>query len=329
MKKTIFGNWQGKDVFLYTIESGNLSVDVSDFGARVNAIRFCGVDVALGFTAPQYCTGKAGATVGRVANRIAGGEFTLNGQKYFLSKNKGEIHAHGGFVGFDKKIFDVVEESDSKIVFSLVSADGEEGYPGKLRLNVVYEVQNDALSVNFSATSDKDTLWNPTNHTYFNLSGEASGECLDTKLWLNADFFTPTDAELIPTGAREKVFGTPFDFTLPKAIGRDFADERLRSTNGYDNNFVLNDTYAAAAESPRTGIKMDLFTDLPCLQFYTANKFSSDHGKSGAYDKWAGFCLEPQFCPNAVNLEGFAKPILKADEKTSYFIVYKFLKSDE
>lgn len=323
MTKKIYDVLNGKKAYLYTIKNGGVEVDICDVGARINAIRVNGTDIAFGFyTQGDYlksCS-YAGATIGRVANRIANGSFTLNGRKYQLNVNNGENHLHGGGEGFDKKPFKVLEQADNSVAMEYISADGEEGYPGNLKFTVNFTVKDNSLLMEYSAESDKDTLWCPTNHTYFNLNGEGSGECLDNLLQINAAFYTPVDGGLIPTGEKKAVKGTPLDFTSLKRIGEDMDSEELKSTLGYDHNYILNSEHAAHAEGRMTGIKMDVYTDMPCLQFYSGGQLNGATGKSGAYNKYAGFCLEPQLCPNAVNMQGLDKPLLKQHEKSLHII---------
>ena len=205
-----------------------------------------------------------------------------------------------------------------------ISADGEEGYPGNLTFTVKYTVEDNSLLIDYEAVSDKDTLWNPTNHAYFNLDGEGTGDCRENILQINADEITPVDGELIPTGERTRVDGTAFDFRKAKPIIKDFNDKNLKATNGYDHNFVLSGGHAAHVESAKTGIKMDVYTDMPCMQLYTGGAIKPSRGKTINYLPWAGFCLEPQFCPDGVNLSGFEKPVLKSCEVKKHYIHYKF-----
>ncbi len=332
MPRKLYDSIDGKDVFIYTIANKTIEADICEVGARLNALKINGVDIVLGFNSVgDYLQSGAyiGATIGRVANRIADGKFVLDGKAYELNKNDGANHLHGGNNGFDKKRFSVVEQTENSVTMQYISADGEEGYPGNLEFTVVFTVEDNALNIEFTAKSDKDTLWCPTNHAYFNLDGETDGDCRENLLILNADCYTPVREGLIPTGEKRKVIGTPFDFTKIKRIGRDFDSEHLQSTQGYDHNFILNGEHAAHVESVKTGIQMDVYTDMPCMQVYTGGMLYNCNGKSRVYNKWAGFCLEPQFCPNAVNSIGFDMPILKAGEVKSHFIKLKFNGSKE
>ena len=329
LKRKLSDKLNGRDVFTYTIKADGLEADVCDMGARINALRVDGRDIVLGFNSvEEYLKSGsyAGATIGRVANRIGGGRFVLDNKPYFLNNNEGSNHLHGGNIGFDKNLFDVISQTESSVTMRYTSEDNEERYPGKLILTVSFVLKDRALLIEFSAISDKDTLWNPTNHAYFNLDGEDSGDCRNNLLQINAGYYTPTDDELIPTGEKVQVKGTPFDFNALKAIGSDFHNTALKATDGYDHNYVLSGEYAAHAESSKTGIKMDVYTDMPCIQLYTGGALKPCRGKTRAYNQWAGFCLEPQYCPNAINLGGFEKPILYKNKEKVHYIKFSFTK---
>lgn len=319
-----FDKYNGKDVYLYFFENEYLKVGITDFGAAIQTIKLKtakGIkDVCLGFNSVldylesgTYC----GAIVGRVGNRIRNGKFILGGKEYSVTINDGNNHLHGGTVGFDKRFFNVAV-ADNTLIFSLISNDGDQGYPGELKLKVVYSLSGKSLKIKFYAKSDKDTLWNPTCHTYFNLNGEEQGDISDTELKIYADAYTPCDDEIIPTGEIKNVRGTDFDFMQSRNIGY-----MLSNHGGYDDNFILNGQHAASAKGVKSGIKLDVYTDLPAIQFYTGN-FIKGRGKSREYFRHDGFCLEPQFVPNAINIDGVDKPILKANETKKYFITYKF-----
>lgn len=330
--KIIYDATQGKNVYAYTIKSGGLEADICEVGARINAIRVNGVDVVFGFkSVSDYVKSDcyAGATIGRVANRIAKGGFELNGKRYALNVNNGENHLHGGNEGFDKKKFTVTHESDDSVTMEYLSADGEENYPGNLKFTVTFKIENSALIIEYGAVSDADTLWCPTNHAYFNLDGEQNGDCRGNMLKINADYYTPVDGGLIPTGEKRGVKGTPFDFTRLKAIGKHIGDKSLAASLGYDHNYVLNGEHAAHAEGKATGIKMDVYTDMPCLQFYSGGQLKGIAGKSGFYNKFGGFCLEPQFCPDAINNPAFEQPVLKKGEEKRHFIRFAFAWKEE
>lgn len=327
MSKKPYDTVDGVQAFLYTLHDGNIEVDICDFGARINAIRVNGVDIALGFNSVKDYENSgsyAGATIGRVANRIAGGRFILNGTHYRLNTNDGKNHLHGGNDGFDKKQFTVLACTENSVTMQYLSADGEENYPGTLKFTVQFTVERNGLLISFEGESDRDTLWCPTNHTYFNLDGESVGDCRKNLLRINADYYTPVDGGLIPTGEKVAVKGTPFDFNTAKPIGREFGKKELQATNGYDQNFILKGEPAARAESVKTGIKMDVYTDMPCLQFYSGGQLKGFSGKTINYSQWAGFCLEPQYCPDAINHDNFEKPVLNRNEIKKHYIKFVF-----
>ncbi len=316
-KKNV-GKYGGRQVVAYTISEGDTEVEVWDLGARINAIRLSGTDIALGFNSPEgYFESDCyvGATIGRTANRIAGGRAVIAGKPYFLPCNEGKNHLHGGFLGFDKRFFTAQVIPDG-VVMTIVSEDGDMGYPGKLTMHVTFSLVGSELRILYAAVSDRDTLWAPTCHAYFNLDGESSGSCGGNVLTLNADKYTPVDDELIPTGESADVGGTRFDFRSPKPVGAE---------GGYDHNYILSSgAPAAVVSSQKTGISMEVYTDMPCMQLYTGGMLHAAHGKHGAYGAGDGFCLEPQFMPNAVNLKGFEVPVLENGEAANHYIAYKF-----
>ena len=333
IEKKLFDNFNGRDIYAYTI-SGDIKVTVCTLGATVLALKAPDrngnmVDVALGMTTARDMIDKIkymGAVVGRCANRIANGRFMLNGKEFRLAKNNGNAHLHGGDVGFNCKVFDVTVEGDG-LTLCATSADGEEGYPGNLAFAVKYTVCGSELKIEYFAQSDKDTVFNPSNHAYFNLNGESDGSITDNVLQINADSYLQIDKDLIPT-VRCAVDGTLFDFRTPKPIGKDIdnaADSQLKIAGGYDHNFCLNGTHAAHAFSPKTGIAMDVFTDAAGVQLYTGNFLRGQVGKS-VYNKRSGFCLETQFFPNAINRDDCAKPILKAGQNFYSCTKYVFSK---
>ena len=337
IEKQSFGKTaRGESVTLFEIRTPELTARVLDYGATVQALLAADkdgkpVDVVLGHdTIEGYEThdGYLGACVGRVANRIGGAEFTLNGKTYPLAKNDGQNHLHGGLRGFDKYIWDA-EVLEDGVKFSRVSKDSEEGYPGNLTVSVTYRVQNGALSITYDAKSDQDTLCNLTNHSYFNLNG--GGSALSHVLQINADRFLENSAECMPTGKILPVDGTPFDFRAGKPVGQDIGatNQQLQNCGGYAHNFCLPDTgaltEAAVLSSPESGITMKTLTTMPGMQLYTANFLGPWAGKGGAvYDKRGAVCLETQFYPNAMRCEGFRKPILKAGEAYHQVTVYEF-----
>lgn len=274
-----------------------------------------------------------GAIVGRYGNRIAGGRFTLDGKEYVLAKNNDNNHLHGGLCGFDKRVWEVVSDGNP-LVLRYVSADGEEGYPGEVDLTVAYGLTEDnAITIDYKATSTKPTPFNPTNHSYFNLKGEGEGTVLDHVLSINADRFTPVNANLIPTSELASVEGSPFDFRAPKPIGRDIGQghEQLKFGAGYDHNWVLNKgseelSSAAIAYEPITGRVLEVLTTEPGVQFYTGNFLDGTLvGKSGKnYVRRGGFCLETQHFPDSPNHLEFPSTILRPGQEFRSSTQFRF-----
>lgn len=343
--KEYFGRTpDGEELSLFTLENKNgMQVKVTDLGATIVSIIVPDRDgtmrdVILGYdSAEEYYQGTCffGACIGRSGNRIDKGRFTINGKEYQLAVNDNQNNLHSGPNGFEKRKFAVKVRTDNSISLTIRDADLQEGYPGSFEATVTYDLTDDnELWLRYTATSDQDTVCNMTNHTYFNLGGHDSGSIEDTILNLAAAEFTPVkDFEAIPTGEYAAVGGTPFDFTTPKPIGQDIGadEEQLKCVHGYDHNFVIKEEKGeieefASAVSPKTGICMECFTDLPGFQFYAGNCISDhERGKGGAvYEKRHGFCLETQFFPNSINQEGFAKPLLKAGETFQSNTCYRF-----
>lgn len=341
MKKEFGATKNGEKASCYVLKnSKGMEAVVSDFGASLLKLYVPDKDgktqdVVLGYeTLEDYENGgdSLGATVGRVANRIGMAEFELNEKKYELTKNdNGKNTLHGGIDFYNKRMWDVKEEDDTHVVFALVSPDGDQGFPGEVKIEVSYTItEENELKIHYHAIPDQDTLLNMTNHSYFNLSGHASGTAWNAKVWIDADAFTETDAELIPTGMVVPVEGTPMDFrkekVVEKEIGADYTP--LKLAGGYDHNWVLNGKgfrKAASAESEETGIKMEVYTDLPGIQFYSGNFLAGSKGKEGAvYEKGYGICFETQYFPDAIHKENFESPITKAGEVYDTTTVYKF-----
>ena len=333
---------------LYTLknESG-MTVRVTNYGAIVTSIIVPDrngkqADVALGYDRVEDYINAVdkpyfGAVVGRYGNRIAKGEFTLDDETYSLLKNNGENHLHGGAIGFDKVVWTVDEYVEGQaLTLSYLAKDKEEGYPGNLQLKITYTLTDDnSLVVDYHATTDKATPVNVTQHTYFNLKGEGQGTILDHKLMLNAKKFTPVDESLIPTGEMPTVAGTPFDFTTPKAIGRDIGqqNEQLVFGLGYDHNWILDTdgkegelSLAAQVHEPSSGRVMEIYTTEPGIQFYCGNFLDGRlKGKSGKpYVHRGGFCLETQHFPDSPNQPNFPSTILKPGETYDSKTVFKF-----
>lgn len=331
---------KGESAKLYSMKNKNgMEIAVTDYGAALikvlvpdknNRLQ----DVVLGYdSAEGYEKGDVhlGATVGRVANRIRGASFELNGKTYELTANAGKNSLHGGREYYNKRMWKVGHTEDKSITFTLRSADGDQGYPGNVDISVTYELtEENEVKIHYYAVPDADTLINLTNHSYFNLSGHASGTVLGQEVMIAADAFTMADAESIPTGELVPVDGTPMDFRTYKAIGKEIgADyEALILGQGYDHNWALNGSgmrKAAGMRSRETGIVMEVMTDLPGMQFYTGNFLISESGKEGAeYKKRHGACFETQYFPDAVHKEHFEGPAVKAGEIYDTTTVYKF-----
>lgn len=322
----------GKEVTCFTIKNGDLIAEVLDYGATVRALfvpdkNGKAVDVVLGYdTMTEYeeNDGFLGATIGRVGNRIKEGKFTLNGVDYTLAINNGPNHLHGGIKGFDKVVFES-EEKENSVLFSYLSPDGEEGYPGNLKVTVEIGLSEAGIFLEYTAETDKDTPINLTNHSYFNLNGE--GNVLKHTLKLNADKFNLGDGDCLPTGEIASVFGTVMDFTKEKAIGNgvDSDEPCVKLSGGYDSNFVLNGNPAAVLKGDKSGIKMTVLTTEPGVQVYSANFLTQRKGKNGSeYNLRDALCLETQHFPDSIHHPEWPTCILKKGEKFSSKTSYEF-----
>ena len=344
MQKQSFGkteDGQQTDLYILTNKNG-MEVAITNYGGTVVTLKAPDRngkidDVVLGYDKLEdYEAGKAyfGATVGRYANRIAHAKFTLDGVTYTLPKNDGDNHLHGVF---NKRVWnpkDVSGSDGQALELTYVSKGGEDGYPGNLSVKVVYTLtgQNE-LKIDYSATTDKDTVLNLTNHCYFNLAGQGNGDILQQQLMIRADRFTPVDAALIPTGELRSVKGTPFDFTTSTAIGAriDQDNEQLKLGKGYDHNWVLNNStagssyIAAQAYDPHSGRLLEVSTTEPGLQLYTGNFLDGIRGKGGkVYNRRYAFCLETQHFPDSPNHPQFPSTALKPGQQFQSTTIYKF-----
>jgi aldose 1-epimerase len=350
-RQQIYGRMpDGKEIDSYTLTNrSGMEVTIITYGATITSIKVpdpkggMPTDVALGFDAldgylkpdePYF-----GAAVGRYGNRIAKARFKLNGVEYKLAANNGANSLHGGLRGFDKRVWAAVPLTSPTadgpgVAFTYVSADGEEGYPGNLNVTITYTLSDkNELGIAYNATTDKDTVLNLTNHSYFNLAGAGRGNILAHEMMIEADKFTPVDSGLIPTGELKPVEGTPFDFRTPTPIGKRIEndDPQLKLGKGYDHNFVLNHAQgvlalAARVRDPESGRTMEVLTDQPGIQLYTGNFLDgSIRGKSGkVYAFRYGFCLETQHFPDSPNQPKFPSTVLKPGETFTSKTVYRF-----
>lgn len=331
----------GKAVHLFTLKNNRLSVDITNYGARVVRLIVPDkngkpTDIAIGYSSIKpYTEGNDtyfGAIAGRYANRIAKGKFSLEGKNYILAVNNGVNHLHGGNKGFSRVVWDAKKENDTTLTLNYFSKDGEEGYPGNLQVKVIYRLTKNALEINYEAKTDKTTIINLTNHTYFNLNGEGNGNIGGHILMIAAKKFTPIDATMIPTGEIKNVQDTHFDFQRPQIIGGGINDSthlQIKFGGGYDHNFVLDKVSTcfekvAEVSGDQSGIVMDIFTTEPGLQFYSGNFMDGTHIlKNGAKDNYrTAFCLETQHFPDSPNEVTFPSTVLKPGEvfrsKTTY-----------
>ena len=328
MKKEFGLRSDGKMAYLYTIRAGKLTAEISDHGATLVKLfvpdsKGNVADVVLGFDSPDAYTASGtffGATVGRNANRVGKAQFPLNGRVHQLDANdNGVNNLHSGFDPFKNRLWEVVSHTENSIRMRLESPDGDQGFPGNAVIEVIYSLDHKGgLHIAYDAVSDKDTVFNMTNHTYFNLAGHDHPEkAMSQTLSMPARVFTPDDALSIPTGELRDVAGTPMDFRQPKAIGRDLGEsyDALELQGGYDHNFEVFCNPCAYLSDPGSGRRMAVITDRPGVQLYSAN-YTEETGKSGVcYPKRCGVCLETQFFPDSVNHPEWLQPFVKAGQK--------------
>lgn len=335
---------EGKKIDLFTLKNKKgMKVAITNYGGRIVSwmapdkngelddivLGFDSIDGYLDANEPYF-----GALIGRVGNRINEGEFSLNGTDYTLETNNGPNHLHGGPAGFHNAVWDARQLDEQHLVLTYISEDGEEGYPGTLKVTVDYVLTDDnELKIDYTATTDETTIVNLTNHAFFNLAGAASGTINDHELLIEADQFTPVDSTLIPTGEITTVDGTPFDFSSSKPIGQDLdaESEQLDFGDGYDHNFVLNKetentlSRAVKVKEPESGRIMEIYTTEPGIQFYGGNFLDgSDTGKEGdPYEHRTAFCLEPQHFPDSPNHSNFPSVVLEPDSTYHSLSVYR------
>lgn len=324
----------GTTIHKYRLENdNNMIVELMTYGASVTSIQLNSKELTLGFDTLEAWVANqifAGATVGRYANRIANGQFEINGQTYELSKNEAPKTLHGGIQGFDKVVWgaSVIEKTDRiSVDFFRVSPDGEQGFPGNLNVHVIYTLTNDnEIGINYKATTDAPTHVNLSHHSYFNLSKKPT--VLNHEIMIRADHFTPVNAESVPTGEIRPVLKTPLNFRQTASLR-----EKIKANHeaGFDHNFVLNKvpgelSPAANVYAPDTGIEMRVLTTLPGLQFYTGNYIRDVKGRDGIiYQKHAGLCLEPQFFPDSPHQANFPASLLTPKDDYNQTIIYQFI----
>lgn len=343
MKQRPFGkNTKGEAATLYTFEnSSGMVMEVTDFGATLYSLlvpdgKGGRIDVVLGYDDPIGYEGPSGtffgATVSRNANRIGNARVVINEKEYRLDQNDGNNNLHSGYDFQSFRIWKVKAMTENSITFSLHSPDGDQGYPGAVDMDVTYTLtEENEVRLDYYAIPDADTILNLTNHSYFNLNGHASGSILKHTVWLDADSFTRADAQSIPTGEIVPVAGTPMDFRTRKEVGRDIEMdyEALNFGKGYDHNWCLNNGGKLAKVAELTGdlsgITMDVSTDLPGVQIYTANFLEKEAGKDGVvYLRRQGICFETQYYPDALNHPNFPSTLCKAGEVYKTTTIYRF-----
>lgn len=334
-----FGYYLGYRCYLVTLKNKNgFSASFTNYGAAVQSLRVPDNtasfdDVVLGYdTLEEYIKGDScfGATVGRVANRIGGAKFSLNGIEYGLFANDNGNTLHGGEFGFHRRVWTLEQLRDGEepfVEFGYISPDGEEHFPGTLSVKVKYTLMQNGLRIEYSAVCDADTVVNLTNHSYFNLRGAGKGNVKEHVVQINAKHYTPVDDTLIPTGELANTAGTAFDFSVPKRVGEDMDNGKL--PNGYDHNFILGEDMqkriAATVLEHETGRMMTVTTDMPAVQMYIGIGLNDENGKGGAiYPKYGGLCLETQFSPDTPNKPQFTSCELKEGTEFKSVTEYAF-----
>ncbi len=339
MKKEFGRPAGGQMTYLYTIQAGKLKAEISDHGATLVKLfvpdnKGNVADVVLGFDTPEEYTASGtffGATVGRNANRVGKAQFPLNGRQCILDPNdNGVNNLHSGFDPYKNRLWQVTEHTENSISLRLESPDGDQGFPGNAVIQVTYRLDNEGgLHIVYDGICDKDTVFNMTNHTYFNLAGHDKPEkAMGQLLSMPARVFTAADELSIPTGEVRSVEGSPMDFREPKAIGRDLGEDydALRLQGGYDHNFEVFCNPCATLCDPESGRKMIVITDRPGIQFYSGNFLEGETGKDGvSYSYRGGVALETQFWPDSVNHPEWQQPFVKAGQRYRSETIYKFL----
>lgn len=338
INKVEFGNYKGVAVYAYTLTNNNgLCAEILNYGGIIKRLVYRGVDVVLGRdTMEEYMnnSGCFGALIGRNSNRIENSEFELNGKVYKLYANDGRNNLHGGKEGFDKKVWnaEMVDGDEPSLILTITSPHMEEGFPGEVKVQVTYTLTNDnCIKIHYSGETDKDTVLNMTNHSYFNLNGHSSGTVNEHSLWINSDFYTPNTDECIPTGEILSVKNTPFDFSTDELLGERFksSHKQIQKFGGFDHNFALNGNgfrKVAEVKGDKTGIVMEVYTDSKGVQLYTGNMIEKEVCKEGAvYGNHSGLCLETQAFPNSLKFSHFPDAILRKTEKYDTTTSFKFI----
>ena len=336
--KKEFGEYKGQAAFAYILKNDNdLEAEILSFGGIIRRLVYKGIDVVLGRNNMEEYScneGYFGALIGRNSNRIENAQFSIGNTIYGLARNNGNNNLHGGDDGFDKKIWSAtpIDDAEPELLLEYVSPDGEEGFPGEVRVKVTYKLTKDnSIVIHYEGTSNPDTVLNMTNHTYFNLNGHNSGVIDGHKLFVNSDFYTPNNSECIPTGEVLSVMGTPFDLN-DSVLAECFRSnhEQIRMFGGFDHNFALNGRgyrKSATLIGDKSGITMEMYTDQSGVQVYTGNVIEENRlCKDGAvYTKHSGICLETQAFPNGLKFSHFPCGLLKKDEEYETTTEYKFI----
>lgn len=342
IEKTFFGTTKsGEKVYKFSLTNNkNIKIEIINYGATIISFNIKDKsgnirDIVLGYdNIDDYEKGEKyfGATIGRNSNRIEGSQFKLKGETYKLNPNEGENQLHGGDTGFQKRVWNY-EVKDDSMVFTYISKDGEEGYPGECTLEVEFILNDeDELHINYTGNTDKDTILNPTNHSYFNLNGHDKGTILNHFLQVDAASFLPTREDNIPTGEKIEVKNTSFDLNTPKKVGDIVKTDhpQIKKAKGLDHNFCLDNNnilkLVATLFNDDKTIKLLTYTDLPGIQIYTGNFIGDEKGKDGTiYSDHSGVCLETQYYPNSINEKKFESSILRAEDTFKSTTVYKII----
>ena len=330
MEKTFGELAIGGEARLYTISCGSVRAEITNYGAALMSLFVGGVDVVLGYADVSGCEaqgGYLGAVVGRCANRVGGAEFRLNGERVVLHANEGRNCLHSGPDCWSHRLWTLAAHTEDSLTLTIHSPHGDQGFPGNAEVSVTYTIEDGGLTIEYRAVSDRDTVFNLTNHAYFNLFGhDQPRRAMDQELLIPADFFCPDDAENIPTGELRSVEGTPYDFREFKPIGRDIGAnyEPLKLQGGYDHNFVNRGGVCAILRNPESGLTMTVTTDLPGVQVYAGN-FLDNKGKGVGYGKRSGVALETQYFPDSVNHPEWVQPFVKAGEQWRSVTRYAFV----